>query len=98
MVNTCPTCNTLLKNKHISDGECWKCGATLNLELNEKKINKDKDIKKGVSHMNFGEAIQSVLKNAVKFDGRSSRSEYNYWILFTKFIKCSHSFPTVKSF
>tara|TARA_B100001142_G_C14255835_1_gene625081 strand:+ start:402 stop:1073 length:672 start_codon:yes stop_codon:yes gene_type:complete len=83
MVKRCPSCSALLKNKHISDGKCWKCGAAFNLEPNEKKINKDKDIKKGVRHMNFGEAIQSGLKNAVKFDGRSSRSEYNYWLLFT---------------
>ena len=32
--------------------------------------------------MNFAEAIQSGLKNYVNFDGRSSRSEYNYWTLF----------------
>ena len=33
--------------------------------------------------MSFTEAIQSCLKNYVGFKGRASRSEYNYWMLFT---------------
>ena len=32
--------------------------------------------------MNFAEAIQSGFKNYVNFNGRASRSEYNYWTLF----------------
>jgi uncharacterized membrane protein YhaH (DUF805 family) len=32
--------------------------------------------------MTFAEAIQSGFKNYINFDGRSSRSEYNYWTLF----------------
>ena len=32
--------------------------------------------------MTFIEAIQSGFKNYINFDGRSSRSEYNYWTLF----------------
>ena len=33
--------------------------------------------------MTFSEAIQSVTFKVLKFNGRSSRSEYNYWMLFT---------------
>ena len=32
--------------------------------------------------MNFGEAIKSGFNNYVNFNGRASRSEYNYWTLF----------------
>ena len=32
--------------------------------------------------MNFIEAIQSGFKRVLDFDGRSSRSEFNYWLLF----------------
>lgn len=33
--------------------------------------------------MSFGEAIKSGFNNYVNFNGRASRSEYNYWVLFT---------------
>ena len=33
--------------------------------------------------MNFIESIQSGFKNAFDFKGRASRSEYNYWTLFS---------------
>lgn len=33
--------------------------------------------------MNFLEAIQAGFTNYVEFDGRASRSEFWYWILFT---------------
>jgi uncharacterized membrane protein YhaH (DUF805 family) len=33
--------------------------------------------------MDFGGAIKSGFRNYVKFSGRSSRSEYWYWFLFT---------------
>ena len=36
--------------------------------------------------MNFFEALKSVLKNVLQFKGRSSRSEYNYWMVFLFFI------------
>ena len=36
--------------------------------------------------MNFFEALKSVLKNVLQFQGRSSRSEYNYWMAFLFFI------------
>ena len=36
--------------------------------------------------MNFFEALKSVLKNVLQFKGRSSRSEYNYWMIFLFFI------------
>ncbi|MAJ44194.1 MAG: hypothetical protein CMF96_05545 [Candidatus Marinimicrobia bacterium] len=36
--------------------------------------------------MNFLESIKSVLKNVLQFDGRASRSEYNYWMIFLFFI------------
>lgn len=32
--------------------------------------------------MGFGDAIRSGFSNYVKFSGRSSRSEYWYWVLF----------------
>ena len=32
--------------------------------------------------MGFGEAIQSGFRNYVGFNGRASRSEYWYWVLF----------------
>ena len=32
--------------------------------------------------MNFFEAVKSGFKKVVDFSGRSSRSEFNYWILF----------------
>ena len=32
--------------------------------------------------MNFGEAIKSGFNNYLNFNGRASRSEYNYWFLF----------------
>ena len=32
--------------------------------------------------MSFGDAIKSGLNNYVNFNGRASRSEYNYWVLF----------------
>ncbi len=32
--------------------------------------------------MNFFEALKSVLKNVLQLKGRSSRSEYNYWMVF----------------
>ena len=32
--------------------------------------------------MNFVEAIKSVFSNYTNFNGRASRSEYNYWFLF----------------
>ena len=32
--------------------------------------------------MDFSEAIQSGFKNYINFNGRTSRSGYNYWILF----------------
>ena len=36
--------------------------------------------------MSFGEAIQSCFNNYANFNGRASRSEHNYWILFAFFI------------
>jgi len=33
--------------------------------------------------MNFFDAIKSGFSNYVNFNGRATRSEYNYWILFT---------------
>ena len=33
--------------------------------------------------MSFGDAIKSGFNNYVNFNGRASRSEYNYWVLFT---------------
>tara|TARA_B100001142_G_scaffold133059_1_gene134534 strand:- start:1380 stop:1742 length:363 start_codon:yes stop_codon:yes gene_type:complete len=36
--------------------------------------------------MSFSEAIQSGFKNYANFNGRASRSEHNYWILFAFFI------------
>ena len=36
--------------------------------------------------MNFLDAIKSVLKNVLQFSGRSTRSEYNYWMIFLFFI------------
>ena len=33
--------------------------------------------------MSFGDAIKSGFNNYVNFEGRASRSEINYWILFT---------------
>ena len=36
--------------------------------------------------LNFFEAIKSVLKNVLQFNGRASRSEYNYWMVFLFFI------------
>ncbi len=32
--------------------------------------------------MNFFEAVQSGFKKVIDFNGRSSRSEFNYWLLF----------------
>ena len=32
--------------------------------------------------MNFVEAIKSVFSNYTNFNGRASRSEYNYWFYF----------------
>ena len=32
--------------------------------------------------MNFQQAIESGFKNFAKFEGRASRSEHNYWVLF----------------
>ena len=32
--------------------------------------------------MSFGDAIKSGFNNYVNFNGRASRSEYNYWVLF----------------
>ena len=32
--------------------------------------------------MSFSEAIQSGFKNYANFNGRSSRSEHNFWVLF----------------
>ena len=33
--------------------------------------------------MEFGEAISNGFRNYVTFEGRASRSEYWYWVLFT---------------
>ena len=32
--------------------------------------------------MNFSQAIESVFNNIDNLNGRASRSEYNYWLLF----------------
>ena len=32
--------------------------------------------------MGFFEAVQSGFRRVIDFDGRSSRSEFNYWLLF----------------
>jgi uncharacterized membrane protein YhaH (DUF805 family) len=39
--------------------------------------------------MNFGEAIGSGFRRYVDFQGRSSRSEYWFWALFTFLVGCA---------
>ena len=37
MIKNCPDCGALLKEKHISENKCWKCGSTSILEAIEKE-------------------------------------------------------------
>tara|TARA_B100000073_G_scaffold274416_1_gene234383 strand:+ start:275 stop:1453 length:1179 start_codon:yes stop_codon:yes gene_type:complete len=45
MTNRCPNCNALLKDKHLTDGKCWKCGTILNLKTEKKEFKESQKIK-----------------------------------------------------
>ena len=45
--------------------------------------------------MTFSEAIQSVFSKATKLEGRSPRSEYWYWILFTFIVQLVTIVPVI---
>tara|TARA_Y100001970_G_scaffold174839_1_gene213323 strand:- start:54 stop:533 length:480 start_codon:yes stop_codon:yes gene_type:complete len=44
MIRNCPDCGALLKEKHISDNKCWKCGSTSILDAIEKEKKEDERI------------------------------------------------------
>ena len=45
--------------------------------------------------MTFSQAIQSVFSKATKLEGRSPRSEYWYWILFTFIVQLVTIVPVI---
>lgn len=45
--------------------------------------------------MTFGQSIQTVFRKYAEFDGRASRSEFWWWILFTALVSAAlNVFPT----
>lgn len=45
--------------------------------------------------MTFSQAIQSVFSKATKLEGRASRSEYWYWVLFTFIVQMFTIIPVI---
>ena len=63
MENRCPDCNALLKDKHLTDGKCWKCGANLNLKTEKKEFKESQKIKTDKNKaMSFFEGIFNKKK------------------------------------
>jgi|GEM_PF-570491 len=86
-----------IPKKLIGVQKCEGCGNTLDQEVSEKQASEKNDnpiepwsasssqnnIKPKKSNaMNFGEAISSCFSKYATFEGRASRSEYWYFVLF----------------
>ena len=73
MVNRCSNCGALLKKKNISNGKCWKCDSSLDIESikNEKKefdvIKDKKDEKQPSEFKKFLITIKKLINTYIFF-------------------------------
>ena len=74
MIRNCPDCGALLKEKHISENKCWKCGSTSILEAIEKE--KKEAEKKEAEKKEEARTIEKKVENKRFEDDDNQLKDY----------------------
>tara|TARA_Y100000591_G_scaffold90583_1_gene76546 strand:+ start:206 stop:685 length:480 start_codon:yes stop_codon:yes gene_type:complete len=74
MIKNCPDCGALLKEKHISENKCWKCGSTSILEAIEKE--KKEAEKKEAGKKEEARTIEKKVENKTFEDDDNQLKDY----------------------